>query len=443
MTNATFEGWVAQARAVPIEQIIEQRGLKLRGGVDRSGPCPVCGGEDRFAINVKKQLFNCRQCAVGGDVIKLVEHLDRVDFIHACETLTGEPPPKTNGHANYHGLKNVKPRSKPEQKANGQDTNDAQEIVVAEFQYQDSDGNLAFVVERREYRKADGSFVLGKKGKRKKTFRQKRPDPHRAGRWIWSVDSAPVVPYRLPGVIEAIASDHQIVIAEGEGKIDLLWSWNVPATCCAMGSGKWRDEHSHFLRGADVVILPDNDSAGRKHVDKVAASLQGIAASVRVLELPSLPDSGDILDWAASGGTVEMLHCLMESEAKPWTAAEEKTEETAEPLLAPEHSDDALALQFAEQHEDNLRYVDMRARWMVWKACRWQADETLRAFDCARTICRRHAAQCDNPRVAAQLTSAKTIAAVERLAKADRRIAATTGQFDAEPEAFNERGDAL
>ena len=44
----------------------------------------------------------------------------------------------------------------------------------------------------------------------------------------------------------------------------------------------------------------------------VAASLQGIAASVRVLELTDLPPKGDIEDWAAKGGTVEQLYDLIE-----------------------------------------------------------------------------------------------------------------------------------
>ena len=95
-----YDAWVDKARAVPIEYAIEQRGIPLRGnGADRCGPCPVCGGVDRFSISISKQLFNCRGCDVGGDVIKLVEHLDGTDFTHACELLTGEPPPKLrNGH---------------------------------------------------------------------------------------------------------------------------------------------------------------------------------------------------------------------------------------------------------------------------------------------------------------------------------------------------------
>jgi CHC2 zinc finger/Toprim domain len=67
-----------------IEDEIARRGIKLRGrGPERCGPCPVCGGRDRFSINVKKQLFNCRGCGRGGDVLDLIQHLDGVDFVTA------------------------------------------------------------------------------------------------------------------------------------------------------------------------------------------------------------------------------------------------------------------------------------------------------------------------------------------------------------------------
>jgi hypothetical protein len=82
----------ARASAVPIEAEIERRGIKLRGRVDRSGPCPKCGGVDRFSINVQKQVFNCRGCEVGGDVVTLVQHLDGVGFAAACDTLLRYPP---------------------------------------------------------------------------------------------------------------------------------------------------------------------------------------------------------------------------------------------------------------------------------------------------------------------------------------------------------------
>jgi putative DNA primase/helicase len=83
---------ISLAKSTPIEQIIARRGIKLRGRIDRVGPCPRCGGDDRFSVNTKKQVFNCRHCNTGGDVIELVQFLYGCDFREACKILTGEMP---------------------------------------------------------------------------------------------------------------------------------------------------------------------------------------------------------------------------------------------------------------------------------------------------------------------------------------------------------------
>jgi len=306
--SPAVDQWVEQARAVPIEKELARRGIKLNGKVERAGPCPRCGGDDRFSINTAKQVFNCRKCGGRGDVIDLVRWLDGVTFIEAITTLAGPSPMATNGK---------------------DATASARALLIGKHTYPDESGAVLFAVGRYEYQYPDGSFVL-KDGKRKKKFKQKRPDPDHPGKWINNIDGVRVVPYRLPELIEAIANDHSIAVVEGEAKADLLWSWNIPATCNAGGAGKWKPEHSAFLKGADVVILPDNDEPGRNHADIVGASLVGIAKRIRVLELPGLPPKGDIIDWAAAGGTVEQLYDLSEREAKRWTPRT-KLEPTPEP----------------------------------------------------------------------------------------------------------------
>jgi Toprim domain/CHC2 zinc finger len=73
---------------VSLEKEISRRGIKLSGrGPERYGPCPVCSGRDRFSINTKKNVWNCRGCARGGDVIALAMHLDGCDFATALRTL--------------------------------------------------------------------------------------------------------------------------------------------------------------------------------------------------------------------------------------------------------------------------------------------------------------------------------------------------------------------
>src|SRR5262249_17910606 len=153
-----------------------------------------------------------------------------------------------------------------------------------------------------------------------------------------NVEGVRVVPYKLPELIEAIGNEHSIAIVEGEAKADLLWSWNIPATCNAQGAGKGKPEHSEFLRGADVVILPDNDEPGRNHASITGQSVQGIAKSVHVLELPGLGPKQDIVDWAKQGGTVEQLHELIAQQAKPWappnTDSTTNNSSTAEAIMS-------------------------------------------------------------------------------------------------------------
>jgi putative DNA primase/helicase len=82
---------IARARSVPVESEVAQRGICLkRNHKQLCGPCPLCGGTDRFNVDPRKNLWICRGCRTGGDVIALVRHLDGVSFAGAIETLTGE-----------------------------------------------------------------------------------------------------------------------------------------------------------------------------------------------------------------------------------------------------------------------------------------------------------------------------------------------------------------
>jgi hypothetical protein len=150
-----------------------------------------------------------------------------------------------------------------------------------------------------------------------KGFKQRRPDG--TGDWVWNLHGVRVVPYNLPAVIEAIARGQIICIVEGEKDADNLAKLGVTATCNHGGAKKWRAKHAKFLKGADVVIIPDNDAPGQEHANIVARSLDGIAAQIRALRLPGLPDKGDVSDWIAAGGTREQLDALIAA-APDWAS---------------------------------------------------------------------------------------------------------------------------
>ncbi len=75
----------------------------------------------------------------------------------------------------------------------------------------------------------------------------------------------------------------------------------------------------------------------------------------------------------------------------------------------PAFSDDALALRFADAHGTELRYVAALNKWLRWDGARWCFDDTLAAFDLARKVCREAAAQCNKPKIASIIASAKTV----------------------------------
>jgi AAA domain len=80
------------------------------------------------------------------------------------------------------------------------------------------------------------------------------------------------------------------------------------------------------LRGADVVIVADADTAGRKHAVDVARRLDDFCDSVRVLELPGAKDASD---WIGGGGDASAFWQLVEARAVPWTDYKVAADQTA------------------------------------------------------------------------------------------------------------------
>lgn len=109
-------------------------------------------------------------------------------------------------------------------------------------------------------------------------------------------------------------------------------------------------------------------------------------------------------------------------------------------IVPPEFADDALALRFSYHFSNALRYVDAWGRWMAWDGSVWRKDDTLRVYDLVRRICRSASAEANQPALQTRLASGKTVASVEKLARADRRHAATAQQWDADPWLLNTPG---
>lgn len=181
--------------------------------------------------------------------------------------------------------------------------------IVVSYDYHDEHGKLLFQVQRN----ADKEFICRK--------------PDGKGGWLYKLGNTRRVPYRLPELLTADAGA-TVFICEGEKDVDRLRGLGLVATTNPHGAGKWRDEFNEHFKDCEVVILPDNDETGREHAKMVAIKLYGIAASVRVVQLPNLPDKGDVSDWLDTGGDAEQL-CVLAENAPEWTPENADTLQTA------------------------------------------------------------------------------------------------------------------
>ena len=98
MTTKTIERIDTERlkESVDLRELAGQRTeLRKESTSELAGPCPKCGGDDRF--HVTKSWAFCRQCwAKGGDPIAYLQWLDGVSFRQACEQLANGDLPTSN-----------------------------------------------------------------------------------------------------------------------------------------------------------------------------------------------------------------------------------------------------------------------------------------------------------------------------------------------------------
>lgn len=157
-----------------------------------------------------------------------------------------------------------------------------------EYDYCDQDGVMLYQSVRYEHTQVPGA----------KQFRQRR----KAKNGKWYADAGLTkVPYRWANIVAR--PNDPIFYTEGEKDADRLEELGMLATTVA--GQQWSPEAAKAFKGRDIVILGDNDDAGRKNVQNAVAALQGFAASVRVVELPGLGRTEDVTDWLAKEGNTK------------------------------------------------------------------------------------------------------------------------------------------
>jgi len=261
-----------------LPQLMQNRGSEWRGA------CPIHTGKGaNFTVHAATGQWHCHSaCQRGGKLLDLEQVLSGRNF-SACKAevlrLLGRARAEFPDGKESLSASNLK--------------------EIERYCYVDHESRPLFEVVR--YEASNGL----------KRFKQSRRNS--AGHEVWNLKGVERVPYRLPKLLAA----ETVYLVEGEKDVHTLEEMGLVASCNPGGCGGGRlfERWSHFFRNRKIVILPDNDEAGRRHAATVAAALLGVAASLRILELPNLQPKGDISDWRAAGGTIERFHEMTQSAA--------------------------------------------------------------------------------------------------------------------------------
>ena len=272
--------------------------------------------------------------------------------------------------------------------------------------------------------------------------------------------------YRFPG---SLTHGINTVLVEGESDCHTLWYYNM----CAYGvpgAGNWKEDFAAILEQHDVIyVLIEPDISGETMLKWLARSaIRHRVKLVRLYEITGFkdPSAMHIADpenfrekWqqALAVATPYVEYETAAKKAK-YIESGEHCSEVMPPdangvddiPLPPQFSEDALALRFTMRHKDELRYVALWGRWLRWTGTHWAEDNTLAVFNLARIICREASGEAMSVlpdksamRIANKIASAQTVAAVLKLAGADRVHASTVDQWDADPSLLNTLGGVI
>jgi 5S rRNA maturation endonuclease (ribonuclease M5) len=122
-----------------------------------------------------------------------------------------------------------------------------------------------------------------------KQFRQRLPGAEKFG-GVREISNRPL--FHLPQLLRADTT-RRVYIAEGEKDVLSLEAAGCVATCSVGGAGKWDSNYAHHLRSRNVVIVADKDDPGMAHAEDVAKSLEGQAATIRVVQAAEGKDATD------------------------------------------------------------------------------------------------------------------------------------------------------
>lgn len=194
--------------------------------------------------------------------------------------------------------------------------------------------------------------------------------------------------YNLPNLIEGVKNGQTVYIVEGEKDADNVIKRGLIATTTSIGATKgdlgkkWLKSFNKYFKGANVVLVPDNDKPGMAFMDHVAKQLKSVANSVKIIELPGLATKGDISDWLEAGNDIYDLNNIVEKTL-------EYVDFKGNIIYDYNWSDVGNAERLIALHGKDLKYNVNDGKWYVWNGSYWEKDVNFKVDNLYRSVLRR------------------------------------------------------
>jgi putative DNA primase/helicase len=186
--------------------------------------------------------------------------------------------------------------------------------------------------------------------------------------------------YRVPD-LAGLPAKTPVVVAEGEKACEALCKAGAKAVA-TYGADVLPDHDSlRPLRSFMVILWPDNDEAGRRHMADMASALQEFGTTVLQVDWPEAPDKGDAADALELYGPDLINELVGTAELVPLrsipqrqTDAPQERVDRAQDRPAWNVTDVGNGQRFVARHGQDLRYCAVLGTWFVWDGKRWRPD---------------------------------------------------------------------
>ncbi|MHB1696595.1 MAG: CHC2 zinc finger domain-containing protein [bacterium] len=340
------------------------RYIKLKKqGRNYFGICPF--HEEKtpsFSIDPQTGLWICWGCGAKGNIYHLIEKMESVDFPEAVEIGKGygveppdnftektkkesvgleeknpvrnayeagdyaykenamnkeqvlefgteEPPGEEEIAPDTKGVrkaeKPAKPIPKPQAKKNPPKTDKEIEKKTATYVYDDENGKILYEKEKWERFKGE-----------ERTSKRFAFYSYEGAKRVVGKGNNKLILYNLKDVL----SCETVFICEGEKDADTLKSvWpdkNTAFTTNATGAESWEDSYDIYFKEKNIVVLEDNDEAGRRRSEKLKTAVEPAAKSFKIIKFEELDEHGDVSDYLEKFSLEELIVKIDSAERK-------------------------------------------------------------------------------------------------------------------------------